>query len=150
MAGRQVPTSGHLNFDAEEGQYQISFPVTRDYSCPFTMCPHEIIFTHKLGHPARTLWLALNTYADKEAQCFPGLKSLSQRLGISERRLRVLKKELVKKGFLRVEARHRENGGQTSNKYTLLLPAPACASVGRNMTRKARVGRRVSRQKGTP
>lgn len=150
MAGRQVPTSGHLNYDPEEGQYKISFPVTREFSCQFTMCPHEIIFTPKLGHPARTLWLALNTHADKNAQCFPGLKKLSQRMGISERRLRVLKKELVEKGFLRVETQYRNNGGQTSNKYTLLLPAPSCASVGSNVPRKARKSRRVPKGCQTP
>lgn len=145
MSSRQGPTSGHLNYDKEDGQYKISFPVTREFSCPFTMVPHDIIFTSKLSHPARTLWIALNTYADKNAECFPGLKTVSVRMGISDRRLRILKNELVGKGYLRVEEQWRQNGGQSVNKYTLLLPATSYAPVGRSVPRNAKLRRRVSR-----
>lgn len=149
MAKSQGPTSGHLTLDPDDGQYKLSFPVTREFSCPFTMVPHEIVFTSKLSHPARTLWLALNTYADRNAECFPGMESLSVRMGISARRLRILRKELVSKGFLRVQKQFRNNGGQTSNRYTLLLPTLSPAKLGHDAPRSASMCRRVSKRRST-
>jgi len=147
MANQQGPTSGHLALDPEDGQYKLSFPVTREFPYPFTKVPHEVIFTNRLSHPARTLWLALNTYADRNAECFPGMESLSVRMGISARRLQILKKELVSKGFLRVQKQFRNNGGQTSNKYTLLLPTLSPAKTGQDAPKNSSAHRRVSRRK---
>lgn len=91
----------------------------------------EWLIDSKVSHRAIRLYLLLSIYAGKNGDSFPGGETLRKRLRCARSTLTGTLDELVAAGALEIEARYRENGGRTSNLYTLhWAPPPAAGAVG--------------------
>lgn len=72
--------------------------------------------------PTETLVLvALGNFADEDWTCWPGKARLIHMTKLSARGLNLTLKKLEAAGLLAIEARHRDNGSQRSNRYVLFL-----------------------------
>lgn len=59
--------------------------------------------------------------SNKELTCFPAIKTIAKDCNISTRTVQRALKDLLATGVIKKENRYRENGGQSSNLYTLML-----------------------------
>lgn len=73
----------------------------------------------ELSHRAKAVYMYLYDRADAEGKCWPGIKTIAADLGLSRSTVKRALNDLVDKGYLRKEERHRPNGSLTSNLYTL-------------------------------
>lgn len=72
---------------------------------------------------ALNVLLYLIDRTNKEMTCFPAISTIAEQLHISVSTVKRALKELEQAGFLRRDPRWRDNGGQSSNLYTLDAPA---------------------------
>lgn len=72
---------------------------------------------------ALNVLLYLIDRTNKEMTCFPAISTIAEQLHISVSTVKRALKELEQAGFLRRDPRWRDNGGQSSNLYTLDTPA---------------------------
>ena len=79
----------------------------------------QTIYQSDLGHRARAVYMYLKDQADKNGQCWPGIKTIAAELGLSRSTVKRALDDLCRAGFLVKESRWRENGGCTSNLYRL-------------------------------
>lgn len=86
---------------------------------PFIMVYHDFLDSDILNSYEKIVFIALKKFADSENKCFPSLKKLSDVTRLSKRKIQDTLKELEKKRIINIEKRQRENGGNTSNLYTL-------------------------------
>lgn len=77
------------------------------------------------GPADKLVLLALADSANVEGFAYPSLDTVAEMTGASKATVRRAIKRLVDQGFVRVEKRWRDAGGQSSNGYTLLLPEAA-------------------------
>ena len=56
----------------------------------------------------------------RKGTCWPAIGTIARDLGLSRSTVKRALKDLEEKGYLKREIRHRENGGFTSNRYTIL------------------------------
>lgn len=68
---------------------------------------------------AKALYVALRAHADQNGQCFPSIKTLANESGMGTVKANDTLGKLKKAGILIKEQRYLENGGQTSNLYTI-------------------------------
>lgn len=59
--------------------------------------------------------------SNKELTCFPAIKTIAKDCNISTRTVQRALKDLLDAGVIKKENRYRENGGQSSNLYTLVF-----------------------------
>lgn len=78
----------------------------------------------------KLLFIILKSFANKQNTCFPSLQKLSKISKLSKRKVQSTLKELESKGVLKVEKRVREDGGLSSNLYTLYDFKELWSSVG--------------------
>lgn len=78
------------------------------------------IYKTELPHRARAVYMYLKDRADKEGQCWPGIKTIARELSLSRSTVKRALADLEQAGLLRRELRYRENGSKSSNLYTLL------------------------------
>ena len=71
------------------------------------------------GH--KLILLALADHADDDGFCWPGLKGVATKAGLSERTVRAATHDLERLGMLTVQEQHRPDGTQTANLYRLTL-----------------------------
>lgn len=71
----------------------------------------------------RLILLALNEFVDKAGRCFPGQARLAEMTGMSDRTIRRSLTALAAAGIIKISARYRPSGGQTSNKYQIIFEA---------------------------
>lgn len=71
---------------------------------------------------ALNVLLYLIDRTNKEMTCFPAISTIAEQLHISISTVKRALKELEQAGFLRRNPRWRDNGGQSSNLYTLDAP----------------------------
>jgi len=83
----------------------------------FTQIPNSLIKDKDLSIQARFLYIDLLSYAWENDFAFPSQKTLSEDIGLSERRIRDLLKELEKRGYISI---HRF-GFNSPNTYKLLV-----------------------------
>lgn len=84
----------------------------------FGIVPHWLL--GKVKPSAVVTYLALTTWAgNNDGHAFPGLRGVAERADLSEPTVRQAIKELEAVGAVRVEARYRPDGSQTSNNYWL-------------------------------
>lgn len=79
---------------------------------------------HKLSDlsmKAIVTWISLCAYADDDGVCYPAKKTLGELVGIGESSVERSLKELVQKGWIKVKHRKNQDGGLSSNVYTLYL-----------------------------
>ena len=73
----------------------------------------------ELPHRARSVYMYLRDRSDAESKCWPGISTIAADLHLSRSTVKRAIADLVKAGYLRKDYRHRDNGGCTSNLYTL-------------------------------
>lgn len=72
-----------------------------------------------LAARAKAVYMYLYDRADAEGKCWPGIKTIAADLCLSRSTVKRALNDLVDKGYLLKEERHRPNGSLTSNLYTL-------------------------------
>lgn len=73
----------------------------------------------ELPHRARAVYMYLKDRSDGQGKCWPGIKTIATDLGLSRSTVKRALNELVAKGYLLKEERHRPNGSCTSNLYSI-------------------------------
>lgn len=79
----------------------------------------DSIYASDLNHRARAVYMYLKDHADKEGQCWPGIKTIAADLNISVSTVRRALNDLSKAGFVSKSHRWRENGSYSSNLYQI-------------------------------
>jgi hypothetical protein len=74
-----------------------------------------------LSPTPKLILMALADAADDEGLCWPGIRTLAAKCGVSGRTVQRMIKAFVSQGLLVVEERRRPNGRQTSNSYHLVI-----------------------------
>lgn len=70
---------------------------------------------------SKLILILLANYADEHNSCFPSRDKIAELSNCDERTVRRSLKQLQESGFLRIESRYRQDGGQTSNRYFLTM-----------------------------
>ena len=79
----------------------------------------------ELTHRAKAVYMYLRDRSDAEGKCWPGIKTIAADLGLSRSTVKRALTDLERLGYLKRQARHRENGSWTSNLYMISrLPRP--------------------------
>tara|TARA_Y100001933_G_C18825335_1_gene491080 strand:+ start:244 stop:819 length:576 start_codon:yes stop_codon:yes gene_type:complete len=81
----------------------------------------EAVYKADLSKRATLVIFYLINRANKDLTCFPGVKTIAADCNMSDRTVRRALDDLVDSGFVKKEARYRDNGGQSSNLYTLVM-----------------------------
>lgn len=79
------------------------------------------VYKSDLPSRAKQIMFYLINRANAEGTCFPSNKTIASDCGISTRTVQRTMAVLLEKGFIKRDSRFREQGGQTSNLYTLKL-----------------------------
>ncbi|WP_286152910.1 helix-turn-helix domain-containing protein [Sporofaciens musculi] len=77
------------------------------------------IYASELPHRAIAVYMYLHDRADKEGKCWPAIPTIARELRMSRSTVKRALTDLIEEGYLKKEFRYRENGGHTSNLYTL-------------------------------
>lgn len=80
------------------------------------------LYQSDLPNRAIAVYLYLRGRANKEGFCWPAVPTMAKELKMSESTVRRGVRDLEKAGFLTVEGRQRENGADSSNGYSLIIP----------------------------
>jgi GntR family transcriptional regulator len=73
----------------------------------------------ELPHRARAVYMYLKDRAGKTADCWPAVNTIAADLQLSRSTVKRALNDLVKVGLIEKEARYRENGSNTSNRFIL-------------------------------
>ena len=84
----------------------------------------EVPATQKL------ILVVLADHSSTEGECFPSIKSVASKVGISDRSVVRHLSSLEKKGLIKRSTRTRPDGSQTSNSYSLLGVTPVSGGGG--------------------
>jgi len=98
--------------EAEEDQGRV-------YGLRFAAIPDALVWDTEMTDGAVRLYCALARYAGSEHRVFFGVKTLGALLGLNPGTVRRRMRQLEMAGYVRVEARYREDGSQTANDYYL-------------------------------
>lgn len=80
---------------------------------PFTIIPNQIFERNQLSLQARFLFCVLLKYCGQDDHCYPSQKTLGKHLGMSDRHVRTIIKELIGSGLIVATRR----GFNRSNTY---------------------------------
>ncbi len=80
----------------------------------------DIYADGELSHRAKSVLIYLCDRADGQCKCWPGIKTIAADLNLSRSTVKRALADLEKAGYIEKKARHRENGSNTSNLYTVL------------------------------
>lgn len=86
---------------------------------PFTMIYHDFMDSSILNGHEKWLYVVLKRFADSSGQCFPSIETLAEMSGMSVSSVKRAIQGLEEKHVLRKDQRFKEDGGKTSNLYTL-------------------------------
>ena len=75
----------------------------------------------KLKANDKLVLLALADHANDDGECYPSLRKIEAKTGLSKQGLINAIKRLMDLGLIEKQFRTRQDGGQTSNLYTLTL-----------------------------
>jgi len=73
----------------------------------------------ELSHRAKSVLIYLSDRADGQGKCWPGIKTIAADLNLSRSTVKRSLADLEKAGYIEKMARHRGNGSNTSNLYTV-------------------------------
>lgn len=96
--------------------------MTNTHTCqrPFIIIYNNYLDDSIFDNPYQiALYTALKKFADKNGQCFPSLKKLAHVAKMCVRKVQSTLLELKEKLLISIEHRKREDGGYTSNLYTI-------------------------------
>ena len=77
----------------------------------------------ELSHRARSVYMYLRDRSDAESKCWPGINTIAADLRLSRSTVQRAIADLEKAGYLQKAHRNRDNGGCTSNLYTIIEKA---------------------------
>jgi len=104
----------------------------------FAIVP-EWVLDADVSSAAIRLYAVLRRYADRDGMCFPSRQTLATRMHCSDRTVDSAIKELLGLGALEKERRYKEDGGYTSNIYTVCsIPPSEKSSLGRENRNRSR------------
>lgn len=86
----------------------------------FTMVYNDFLESNKLSATEKILFIMLKKYANENSKCFPSLKTLADKVGISKQTVITTLDSMEKKGVIHVEKRYnKKTKVNASNMYTL-------------------------------
>lgn len=88
---------------------------------PFTLVYNDIFLSLSTAYE-KAMYHALKMHTDSKDQCFPSVKTLAEESGMGLGKANATLKDLEKKGVIKIEHQYLENGGKTSNLYTICDP----------------------------
>lgn len=77
------------------------------------------LYESTLPHRAKTVYIYLHDRSDPDGKCWPAIRTIGRELGISRSTVKRALHDLDRAGFLRREARFRDNGSKSSNMFYL-------------------------------
>lgn len=80
----------------------------------------QTVYQSELSHRARSVYMYLKDHADKNGQCWPGIRTIAAELDLSRSTVKRALDDLCRARLIAKENRWRENGSLTSNLYRLL------------------------------
>jgi len=80
----------------------------------FAVVPESVLYAD-VSPTAKLLWAILQRHADRQGACYPGRKRMAERMRVSEDTVKRAKRELIDAGLLVAQARHDDQGRQTTD-----------------------------------
>lgn len=80
---------------------------------------NSIYSDENLPHRAKAVYMYLRDRSNRNGQCWPGIKTIARDLQYSTSTVKRALHDLEQHGYLKKEIRLRDNGGNTSNLYTV-------------------------------
>ena len=80
----------------------------------------DVYAANQLPHRARAVYMYLRDRSGPGRDCWPSIGTIAGDLGLSRSTVKRGLEELVRAGFVRREARWRENGSRSSDRYVVL------------------------------
>lgn len=100
----------------------MNFQVQRE-GWHYTIVENAVLEDKALPSDAKLVYVYLSKYACNKGECWPAIGTLAGSIGISERQVYRMLKELENRGYIKKENRKTENG-QLSNLYILKYIRP--------------------------
>lgn len=85
---------------------------------PFTIIYNDIFLKLSTVYE-KAMYMALKMHVNAKGQCFPSVGTLAEECGMGIVKASAVLKELEKKGIIKKENQYLQNGGKTSNLYTI-------------------------------
>ena len=85
---------------------------------PFTIIYTDIFLKLSTVYE-KAMYMALKMHVNAKGQCFPSVGTLAEECGMGAVKASAVLKELEKKGIIKKENQYLQNGGKTSNLYTI-------------------------------
>ena len=94
--------------------------ISREQGWHFSMLENAVIDDFTLHKDAKLTYMALCRFASLESrECYPAIKSIARKAGISVRQVRNMLPVLVERGYLRKSHRSSAAGDNASNHYSI-------------------------------
>lgn len=77
------------------------------------------LYREELPSRAKTVYMYLKDRSNADGECWPAIKTIARDTSMSVSTVKRAVADLVQVGLLCKEKRFRENGGNSSNKFTL-------------------------------
>jgi hypothetical protein len=85
---------------------------------------YDLVWAHQFDSPTEKLvMLAIAKHADEGGKSWPKVKTIAGFCGIAPRTVQRQLKKFEQAGLLAIQEEYRPDGGQTSNRYVITLPA---------------------------
>lgn len=83
------------------------------------MSKYSFLYRTDLPHRAVSVYIYLADRANKDGECWPGIRTIARELKLSQSTVRRALKDLRKEGLVETEQRYRESGGSSSLLFRL-------------------------------
>ena len=80
-----------------------------------------VYMDHELTPRAKTVCMYLHDRANREGESWYAINTIAKELCLSRSSVKRAMSELIQRGKIEKRARFRENGGNTSNLYSLII-----------------------------
>lgn len=77
------------------------------------------LYREELPSRAKTVYMYLKDRSNADGECWPAIKTIARDTSMSVSTVKRAVADLLQHGLLSKEKRYRENGGNSSNKFTL-------------------------------
>ena len=74
----------------------------------------DFLYRRDLPHRAVSVYIYLADRANKDSECWPGIRTIAKELKLSESTVRRALNDLRQAGLVETEQRYRESGGSSS------------------------------------
>ncbi len=78
------------------------------------MSKYTFLYRTDLPHRAVSVYIYLADRANKDSECWPGIRTIAKELKLSESTVRRALNDLRQAGLVETEQRYRESGGSSS------------------------------------